>query len=68
MNQVSVFGKVFSKVEFFDLVFDTFHEADYAQTEELEQRYTAEYHIQLGILRSLGWLAEYRQWVANGCN
>ena len=63
MNQVSVFGKVFSKVEFFDYVFDTFIELDYAIDDEAYAKFDAEYNILRGILRSYGWEAEYQQWI-----
>ncbi|MBP5782998.1 MAG: hypothetical protein J6W04_05605 [Bacteroidales bacterium] len=56
----------FSKVEFFDYVFDTFVEADYAIDDEAYERYSAQLNVLYGILRSCGWMAEYQQWVADG--
>lgn len=63
MNQVSVFGKVFNKVDFFDYVYDTFVNADF--TEE-DSALNMQLKILYGILDAYGWTAEYRQWVADG--
>lgn len=63
MNQVSIFGRDFSKVEFFDYVYEA---ALYANWSEPGEHFWVEYQIVLGILRTLGWEAEYWQWVADG--
>lgn len=63
MNQISVFGKTFNKVEFFDYCYDTFVEADW---EEPGSSLWLEDKILSDIRRSLGWEEEYRQWVADG--
>lgn len=63
MNQISFFGNVLSKVEFFDLVYDTFVEADFTEPDSMENQKLA---ILYGILDCYGWMAEYRQWVADG--
>lgn len=63
MNQISIFGKTLSKVEFFDFVFDTFVEADYTEPDSM---LNLELKILYGILDSYGWTAEYDQWLADG--
>lgn len=63
MNQISVFGRLMSKVEFFDYVYDTFVEADYT---EADSPLNMQLKILYGILDAYGWTAEYRQWVADG--
>ena len=60
---ITVNGKNFSKVEFFDYVFDTAVEADWTEP-------GSAMNLQLGvlyaILDTLQWMGEYRQWIADG--
>ena len=63
MNQISVFGKIMSKEDFFDYVYDTFVEADYTEEDSFLNR---QLNILYGILDCYGWRSEYRQWVADG--
>ena len=63
MNQISMFGKKMSKVEFFDYVYDTFVSADFTEEDSM---LNLQLKILYGILDAYGWTAEYRQWVADG--
>ena len=63
MNEISIFGKKLSKIEFFDFVYDTFIEANYAEENSFLH---SQLNILYGILDCYGWTGEYRQWVADG--
>ena len=63
MNQISVFGNVMSKVDFFDYVYDTFVDADFTEPESVLNQVL---NILYGILDCFNWTAEYKQWVADG--
>ena len=63
---ITVNGRNLNKLEFFDLVYDTFIEADYACTEEQERRYIREFSVMRNVLRMYGWMEEYQQWIAEG--
>ncbi len=63
MNTIVVRGYEFSKVEFFDYVFDIFVEADWTEPGSI---LWDEYNLLRNILRSYGWLDEYHQWVTDG--
>ena len=63
MNTITIKGREFSKVEFFDYVFDTFVEAGY---QEPDHPLCRELNVLRNILRSYGWMGDYQQWVADG--
>ena len=63
---VMVYGKMMSKEDFFDYVSKIEFEADYALTDELEQRYTAEYRVLIGIIRAMGWQMDYWKYREQG--
>ena len=63
MNMITVNGKNFSKVEFFDYVHDTAVEADWT---EPGSSLNLTLNVLYAILDTFHWKEEYRQWVADG--
>ena len=68
MNFVSVFGNVFSKVEFFGYVYDVETELILAAQDvnkDVMSR-AVQLNICRMILNSYGWTGEYQKWIADG--